>query len=126
MADYKNIELDIWTDNIERFRTEFASMNDVKFDYMEVIAVQGVDKRYSLEYRNFGGELNFPEQGYYQLKNCWEAEEMDKQELGSKIQCQKCLKIFGSLEMNQDKEGNHICPFCGSDHYYLYEEGETE
>jgi len=74
MADYKFVELDIWTDKVERFRNEFASMNDVKFDYMEVITIQGVDKRYSLQYRNFGGELKFPEQGYYQLKNCWEKE----------------------------------------------------
>ena len=73
MADYKCVEIDIWTDKVERFRTEFSSMNDVKFDYMEITDRQGVDKRYSLEYRNFGGELNFPEQGYYQLKNVYEA-----------------------------------------------------
>jgi len=68
---YKPVEIDIWTDKIERFRTEFASMNDVKFDHMEVIDQQGKDKRYSLFYRNFGGEINYPEQGYYQLKNAW-------------------------------------------------------
>ena len=73
MADYKCVEIDIWTDKVERFRTEFSSMNDVKFEYMEVTDQQGVDKRYFIEYRNFGGELNFPEQGYYQLKNVYEA-----------------------------------------------------
>jgi hypothetical protein len=63
-------EVDLWTDKVERFRTEFSSMNDVKFDGMDVIAQQGLDKRYALFYRNFGKEqLNFPEQGYYQLKN---------------------------------------------------------
>ena len=68
----KEFELDIWTDKIERFRTEFTSMNDIKFDGMEIITQQGLDKRYALFYRNFGGELKFPEQGYYQLKNVFE------------------------------------------------------
>ena len=72
MADYKCVELDIWTDKIERFRSEFSAMNDVKFDGMEVLKKTGVDTRYSLQYRNFGGNLKFPEQGYYQLNNCWE------------------------------------------------------
>ena len=72
MADYKWFEVDIWTDKIERFRTEFSSMNDIKFDDMEIIDQQGLDKRYSITYRNFGEEIQFPEQGYYQLKNCWE------------------------------------------------------
>lgn len=71
MADYKNVEIDIWTDKVERFRTEFTSMNDVKFENMEVTDRQGLDKRYSISYRNFGAELQFPEQGYYQLKNVW-------------------------------------------------------
>ena len=65
----EHVEIDIWTDKIDRFRTEFLSMNDVKFDDSEVTAQQGVDKRYTILYRNFGSELNFPEQGYYQLKN---------------------------------------------------------
>ncbi len=65
----EHLEIDLWTDKLERFRTEFSSMNDVKFDGSDVIEQQGVDKRYSLLYRNFGGELKFPEQGYYQLKN---------------------------------------------------------
>ncbi len=73
MADYKCVEIDIWTDKVERFRTEFSSMNDVSFEYMEVTNQIGLDKRYTIEYRNFGGELNFPEQGYYQLKNVYEA-----------------------------------------------------
>ena len=68
----EHIEIDIWTDKIERFRTEFSSMNDVKFDDSEVTDQQGVDKRYTLSYRNFGGELKFPEQGYYELKNVFE------------------------------------------------------
>jgi len=71
--EYKIFELDLWTDKLDRFMNEFNSMNDVKFDYMEVIDRQGVDKRYSLQYRNFGGELKFPEQGYWQLKNVFEA-----------------------------------------------------
>jgi len=63
-------EIDLWTDKLDRFMNEFSSTNDVKFDDLEVIAQQGVDKRYALMYRNFGGkQLNFPEQGYYQLKN---------------------------------------------------------
>ena len=70
----KSVEIDIWTDKVGRFRTEFASMNDVKFDGMDVIDTQGLDKRYSISYRNFGGELKFPEQGYYQLKNVFESD----------------------------------------------------
>jgi len=63
-------EIDLWTDKLDRFRNEFASMNDVKLDDFEVIAQERLDKRYVLMYRNFGGkQLNFPEQGYYQLKN---------------------------------------------------------
>ncbi len=65
----EHVEIDIWTDKIDRFRTEFLSMNDVKFDDSEVTAQQGVDKRYTILYRNFGSELNFPKQGYYQIKN---------------------------------------------------------
>lgn len=72
MAEYKWVEIDIWTADIEAFFNEFEGMNEVKFDNMEVTDQQGVDKRYSLTYRNFGGELNFPEQDSYQLKNCWE------------------------------------------------------
>ena len=72
MAESKNFELDLWTDKLDRFMTEFSALNDVKFDHMEAVDSQGLDKRYSLEYRNFGGELNFPEQGYWQLKNCFE------------------------------------------------------
>ncbi|HEC38093.1 hypothetical protein LCGC14_0761940 [marine sediment metagenome] len=67
MAD--KIEVDLWiqADMIERFRTEFQSYNDVKFDGMDTIKVMGVDKRVCLFYRNFGGELKLPNQGYYQL-----------------------------------------------------------
>ena len=72
MADYKNVEIDIWTSDLENFTNDFEAMNDVKFDYMVVTDQSGVDSRYSLEYRNFGGELQFPEQNYYQLKNVWE------------------------------------------------------
>ena len=68
----KPVEIDLWTDDIGRFRIEFSSLNDVKFDGMEVISQQGKDKRYSLIYRNFGSELQFPEEGYYQLKNVFE------------------------------------------------------
>ena len=72
----KFIELDIWTDKVERFRYEFASMNDCTFEGSEVITIQGVDKRYSLQYRifNANGEVNYPEQGYYQLNNCFEGD----------------------------------------------------
>ena len=66
------VEIDIWTHDVERFRNEFSSLNDVKFDGMEVISQQGKDKRYSLIYRNFGSEIQFPEEGYYQLKNIFE------------------------------------------------------
>jgi hypothetical protein len=70
MAEW--FEIDLWTDNIERFRSEFSFMNDVKFEAMDIISQQGNDKRYTLVYRNFGGEkLKFPEQEYYQLKNVY-------------------------------------------------------
>ena len=72
--EIESVEIDLWTDKVERFRSEFQSLNDVKFDGMDIISVQGLDKRYSLQYRNFGDELNFPEQGYYQLKNVFKME----------------------------------------------------
>ena len=74
MAESKSFELDIWTDKLDRFMIEFSSMNDVKFDHVEVVDSQGLDKRYSLEYRNFGGELKFPEQGYWQFKGMYDLE----------------------------------------------------
>lgn len=72
MSQARPVEIDLWTDNIERFRNEFNSLNDVKFDGMEVLTQQGNDKRYSLTYRNFDGKLKLPEEGYYQLKNIFE------------------------------------------------------
>ena len=69
MAQYKIIELDLWTAELDRFLNEFQSLNDVKMDEEIIIDEQGNDKRYSLSLRNFGGELKFQEQTYYQLKN---------------------------------------------------------
>ena len=69
MAQYKIIELDLWTAELDRFLNEFQSLNDVKMEEEMIIDEQGNDKRYSLPFRNFGGELNFPEQSYWQLKN---------------------------------------------------------
>ena len=74
-----SVELDLWTDKVERFREEFQSFNDVKFDGMEIIASQGLDKRYALFYRLFGDStyenLKFPAEGYYQLKNVFYTKE---------------------------------------------------
>ena len=67
MTEYKCVEIDLWTDKVERFRNEFSSMNDVKFEYMEVTNQIGLDKRYSLEYRNFGGELKYDSEGLVEV-----------------------------------------------------------
>ena len=67
--EYKIIELDLWTAELDRFLNEFQSLNDVKMDEEIIIDEQGNDKRYSLSLRNFGGELKFQEQTYWQLKN---------------------------------------------------------
>ena len=69
MAQYKIIELDLWTAELDRFLNEFQSLNDVKMDEEIIIDEQGNDKRYSLSLRNFGGVLKFQEQTYWQLKN---------------------------------------------------------
>lgn len=75
MADNKTVEIDAWVqaNMISRLRTEIQSLNDVKFDGMEVVKTMGVDKRGSLFYRAFGSELKLPEQGYYQLNAVYEA-----------------------------------------------------
>ena len=67
--EYKIIELDLWTAELDRFLNEFQALNDVKMDEEIIIDKQGDDKRYSLSLRNFGGELKFQEQTYWQLKN---------------------------------------------------------
>ncbi len=69
----KSVEIDVWvqTGMISRLRNEIQSLNDVKFDGMETVKTMGVDKRVSLFYRVFG-ELELPEQGYYQLNAVYE------------------------------------------------------
>ena len=67
------VEVDLWTSDLVRFQDEFEGLNDLKFYEDSLIDSQGDDERHSLVYRNFGGELQFPEQSYWQLKNCWEA-----------------------------------------------------
>ena len=43
MSMNKNFELDLWTDKLDRFMTEFSALNDVKFDHMEAVDSQGLD-----------------------------------------------------------------------------------
>lgn len=76
MADSKNVELDIWINKkvLNRFMNEFDNLNDVKFECDDINTEKDGDVRVSLLYRNFGGELNYPEQTYYQLNNVFEGE----------------------------------------------------
>ena len=71
MVDYKNVELDFWTTDLDRFEKEFDALNDVKLYGCDISTDRGEDKRYSMSFRNFGGELKFPEQTYWQFKNMW-------------------------------------------------------
>ncbi len=67
------VEIDIWTNDLDRFEEDFSKMNDVKMDETQIIN-QGDEqgKRYAIFYRNFGGKLKYPKQTYYQLNNSWE------------------------------------------------------
>ena len=67
------VEIDIWINKelLGRFRDDFVYLNDVKYDYSEITTTDKEDVRISLMYRNFGGNLKFPEQTYYQLNNAF-------------------------------------------------------
>ena len=56
METNKIIEIDVWcqTNMISRLRNEIQSLNDIKFDGMDIIKILGVDKRIALFYRVFG------------------------------------------------------------------------
>ena len=68
------IELSIWTDKIERFRTEFLNLNECRIRDCIVVKTIGFDTLYALMYEMFNDEINYPEAGYYQLKACYEDE----------------------------------------------------
>ena len=72
----KIVEVEIWINKalLSKFRDDFDALNDVKYDYSEVNTTDGEDVRIALMYRNFGSELNFPNQDYYQLNNVFEGE----------------------------------------------------
>ncbi len=69
--DYKTVEVEIWIDEdlVSNFCRDFEDLNEVSIEKLEVVAESGSDVRMALFYRNFGGELNFPNQDYYQLNN---------------------------------------------------------
>ena len=61
------VRICIQEDLINNFTIDFESLNNVKYNESEIITVCGNEIEILFLYHNFGDELQFPKQEYYQL-----------------------------------------------------------
>ncbi len=61
------VEILIQEELISNFTRDFEDLNNIKYEGSEIINEDGDEVEIVFIYRNFGDDLQFPEQEYYQL-----------------------------------------------------------